>query len=74
MIVVKHPNNTVERVYECTPKQEIELCFANIECLLNIALYDTDEHIRQLGGEQELINLMNRYLDLIDRFEKLKGE
>lgn len=54
----------ITRHYECTIRQQIELCFANIECLLHIALADSDEHIRELGGEQELLNLMNRYLDL----------
>ena len=57
------------RIYECTPKREIELCLANIECLLNIALLDSDEHIRKMGGEQELLNLMNGYLDLAYRFK-----
>lgn len=60
----------VTRRYECTPKAEIELCFANLECLLHIALADSDEHIRQLGGEQELLNLMNGYLDLAERLKK----
>lgn len=54
----------ITRHYECTVREEIELCFANIECLLHIALADSDEHIRELGGEQELLNLMNGYLDL----------
>lgn len=65
MIEVKHYGSG-ERVrsYACTPDREIELCFANIECLLNIALLDSDEHIKQMGGEQELLNLMNRYLEL----------
>ena len=57
----------IEQHYECTTKAAIELCFANIECLLHIALADSDEHIRQLGGEQELLNLMNGYLDLAQR-------
>lgn len=54
----------ITRHYECTTNASIELCFANIECLLHIALADSDEHIRELGGEQELLNLMNGYLDL----------
>lgn len=54
----------IEQHYECTPGVSIELCFANIECLLHIALADPDEHIRELGGESELLNLMNRYLSL----------
>lgn len=70
MIKVKHcGSGECTRVYECTPKREIELCLANIECLLNIALLDSDEHIREMGGEQELLNLMNGYLDLAYRFK-----
>ena len=72
----KHVNDSYEDVYaehgewhddECTPKREIELCLANIECLLNIALLDSDEHIEKLGGERELLVLMNGYLDLAYR-------
>jgi len=70
MIEVKHyGSGERKRIYECTPKREIELCLANIECLLNIALLDSDEHIREMGGEQELLNLMNGYLDLAYRFK-----
>lgn len=54
-----------ERVYNCSPQKIIELCFANIECLLHIALADPDEHIKELGGEDHLITLMERYRDLI---------
>lgn len=60
----------VTRTYKCEPQVEIELCFANLECLLHIALADSDEHIRQLGGEHELLNLMNGYLDLAERLKK----
>ena len=68
MIEVKHYGSGERvRTYMCTPKREIELCLANIECLLNIALLDSDDHIRELGGEQELLNLMNGYLDLAYR-------
>lgn len=75
MIEVKHYGSGERtRVYECTPKREIELCLANIECLLNIALLDSDEHIREMGGEQELLNLMNGYLDLAHRFMGIVGE
>ena len=73
MIEVKHYGN-VERTYECTQKREIELCLANIECLLNIALLDSDEHIKEMGGEQELLNLMNGYLDLAYRFKGIMIE
>ena len=51
MIEVKHYGSGERvRTYMCTPKREIELCLANIECLLNIALLDSDDHIRELGG------------------------
>lgn len=53
--------------YECTVEASIELCFANLECLLRIALADTDEHIEKLGGEAHLLELMNGYLDLAER-------
>lgn len=61
MIQTRRKDGTILRKYECTPDTEIELCFANIECLLHIALFDSDEHIRELGGEEELLNLMERY-------------
>ena len=64
-----HKTGEITRHYECTPRQQIELCFANIECLLHIALADSDEHIRELGGEQELLNLMNGYLTLASRIK-----
>lgn len=60
----------ITRHYECTPRASIELCFANLECLLHIALADSDEHIRELGGEQELLNLMNRYIDLAQKLKE----
>ena len=70
LILRNKTTGEVTRKYECTPQAEIELCFANLECLLHIALADSDEHIRQLGGEQELLNLMNGYLDLAERLKK----
>lgn len=72
MIEVKHYGSDRTRIYECTPKRQIELCLANIECLLNIALLDSDEHISKMGGEQELLKLMNRYLDLAYRLNVIK--
>lgn len=61
----------VTRHYVCTAQACMELCLANIECLLHIALADSDEHIRQLGGERELLVLINGYMDLITRIEKI---
>ena len=59
--------------YDCDADTQIELCFANIESLLKIALGDSDEHIKSLGGEQELLNLMNGYLDLAERLKAWKS-
>ena len=74
MIEVKHNgSNDVVRKYECTPERQIELAYVNIECLLTIALLDSDEHIKEMGGEQELLDLMNRYMDLIERLGKEKA-
>lgn len=71
MIVLKNrKTGTINRTYICTPRQQIELCFANIECLLHIALADPDEHIKQLGGERELLELMNGYMDLAERMKE----
>lgn len=75
--IVDRTERKLKREYACTPEREIELCFANIECLLEIALLDSDEHIRELGGEQELLELMNRYVDLANRiraFGEKEGE
>jgi len=61
-------NDTGKRThYEGTIKQCIDLCILNIESLSRIALADSDEHIRQLGGESKLLELMNGYLDLAYR-------
>lgn len=57
----------ISQHYECTTKACLELCFANIECLLHIALADSDEHIRELGGEDHLLELMNGYINLAHR-------
>ena len=68
MIEVKHYGSGERvRTYKCTPERQIELAYANIECLLNIALLDSDEHIKEMGGERELLSLMNSYMDLIER-------
>lgn len=76
MIRTKHNSGGIlgcVREYECDPETEIELCFANLECLLKIALSDSDAHIKELGGEQELLNLMNGYLDLAERLKSWKA-
>ena len=66
-----------KREYECTPRRQIELCFANIECLLRIALADSDEHIRKLGGEETLLKLMFGYEKLAEKmlmWEDMRGK
>lgn len=74
MIRLKHYNGKITREYKCDTKTQIELCFANMECLLHIALADSDKHIRELGGEQELLNLMNGYLTLAERLREWEGK
>lgn len=71
--VCDRTDGKLKREYECTPDRNIELCFANIECLLEIALLDSDEHIRQLGGEQGLLDLMNGYVNLAYRLRNWKS-
>ena len=66
MIDFKEKNGRV-RHYECTARACIELCFANIECLSKIALADSDQHIKELGGEQKLLDLMNGYFNLAEK-------
>ena len=71
MIVLRNKNtNEVSREYQCTKKTLVELCLANVECLLHIALADSDKHIRKLGGEAHLLELMNGYMDLVGRIKK----
>ena len=62
----------ITRTYKCTPDVCTEYCYANIECLLQIALADSDKHIKELGGERELLVLMNGYLDLVERLQQSK--
>ena len=77
-MITLHSRKTGEptRTYKCDPKTQIELCFANIECLLHIALADSDKHIRELGGEETLLNLMFGYERLAEtiRDEWLKND
>lgn len=65
-------NEFIER-YNSNVDKCIELCFANIEDLLNIAYKDSDERIRQLGGEEGLLDLMNGYLNLAYRLQNWKS-
>lgn len=74
MNLISKETGKVTQHYECTVKENLELCFANLESLLHIALADSDEHIRQMGGEVHLLGLMNGYLDLAERLVAYKGK
>ena len=74
MVEVVHANGDLKREYACTKERLKELCMANIECLLTIALIDSDQHIKETGGENELINLMHRYVELINIIEYMEVE
>lgn len=60
----------VTQRYTCDPRYIRELCFANMECLLQIALADSDEHIERLGGEKMLIDLAKDYEKLAEKMLK----
>lgn len=72
MLKLRNKDGDVKRVYECTFEASMELCMANIECLLKIALADSDEHIERMGGEAHLLDLMNGYLELYDNLKVRK--
>lgn len=56
--------------YSTDKNTQIELVKQNITQLLVIALYNTDEHIeKHFGGETELLQVINGYMDLLDRLE-----
>lgn len=69
--LINKESGKVDRSYTCDPKKLVRLCYANIECLLHIALADPDDHITELGGEEHLITLMNKYLDLATDIAKV---
>jgi hypothetical protein len=69
--LINKESGKVDRSYTCDPKELVRLCYANIECLLHIALADSDDHITELGGEEHLIALMNKYLDLATDIAKV---
>lgn len=59
------------RKYSTDKKVQIDLVNQNITQLLYIALYSTDEHIENhFGGEKQLLEVINGYLDLLDRLEE----
>lgn len=54
--------------YSTDKNVQIDLVNQNITQLLAIALYNTDEHIeKHFGGETELLQVINGYMDLLDR-------
>lgn len=58
--------------YSTDKNVQIDLVNQNITQLLIIALHNTDEHIeKHFGGETELLQVINGYIDLLDR---LRGE
>lgn len=67
----KHTGET-EREYSCRFDVLGDLALANAECLMHIALGDPDEHIEAMGGEDKLLDLMNKYLNLYERIRELE--
>ena len=61
MIEIRYSDGRKDRIYTGEPRDIRELCMCNIECLAKIALADTDKHIKALGGEEVLMELMERY-------------
>ena len=56
--------------YSTDKNVQIDLVNQNITQLLVIALYNTVEHIeKHFGGETELLQVINGYMDLLDRLE-----
>ena len=56
--------------YSTDKNVQIDLVNQNITQLLIIALHNTDEHIeKHFGSETELLQVINGYLDLLDRLE-----
>ena len=56
--------------YSTDKNIQIELVKQNITQLLVIGVYNTDEHIeKHFGGEKQLLEVINGYLDLLDRLE-----
>lgn len=67
MDIINKRTGAVVNTYDCRPRQLRELCMANIESLLRIALLDPDEHIANMGGEDHLITLMEKYERLAEK-------
>lgn len=64
----------IENQYETGSNYTLELIKQNITQLLEIALSTTDEHIdRHYGGEKELVELIDKYMDLCEKYMVLSG-
>lgn len=72
MITLNNEKTGEVREYTCDFRALKELTLANVECLLHIALADPDEHIEAMGGEEKLLDLMNKYVNLYERLEELE--
>ena len=72
MITLNNEKTGEVREYTCDFRALKELALANVECLMHIALADPDEHIEAMGGEEKLLELMNRYVNLYERIEELE--
>ena len=72
MITMTNKNTGEKREYSCRFDVLGALALANVECLMHIALADPDEHIEAMGGEDKLLDLMNKYLNLYERIMGLE--
>lgn len=72
MIKLTNKETGEVREYTCDFWALMELALANVECLMHIALADPDEHIEAMGGEEKLLDLMNRYVNLYERIGELE--
>lgn len=72
MITLNNEKTGEAREYTCDFLVLKELALANVECLMHIALADPDEHIEAMGGEEKLLDLMNRYVNLYERIGELE--
>lgn len=72
MITLNNEKTGEVREYTCDFRALKELALANVECLMHIALADPDEHIEAMGGEEKLLDLMNKYVNLYERIGELE--
>lgn len=72
MITMTNLKNGERKVYTCKREVINDLCLANVESLLKVALTASDDTIRKTyGGEKELLGLINGYADLAKKIDKL---